>query len=207
MRLEKIAQNAKQIGRKALLASLLVGSLSLGSCIIKEVHSPTEPGSAPAEPSSPSNPQSPTNPSQTYNNVTGSWNFSSSSLSNDKFSGGLSANLNLTQTTQLLPGYSTVYKITGNFNELGWLFQRKSNGEGYIFEHGSGSIINGGINTDISGHNLEFDLASTNFHVRGVAPAYESMWGDITMTINMTAVYGTSDGTITLTGNWNASRQ
>jgi hypothetical protein len=143
-----------------------------------------------------------------YSNITGEWSLSTrSDFSNDSFTGSLYADLSLTQTNELLEGYSQdVYKVTGTFNNLDWLIQRKGVGTGYVLESASGSIINGGININTFSHNIEFDLASSNIHIRGTAPLYKTMFGDITVKIDMTAVYGTDDGVITLTGMWDAVR-
>ncbi len=146
-----------------------------------------------------------------YNNVTGLWDLSTrTDFSNNDFTASLSLNpLNLTQTNELLPGYSDVYRLTGIFSGMYLTLQRKSNGTLYpVYNNASGSITNGGINTSMTSHNLSFYLGSSlNYYVRGVAPGYLEMWGDITVTIDMTSVFGTSDGVITLTGMWDANRR
>ncbi len=145
-----------------------------------------------------------------YSSVTGVWRLETrSGFGNDEFTAGMSVNgLNLNQTNQLAPGYSSnVYIINGSFTEFGWLIQRKSDGETYLLQNASGSIAEGAINANMTSHNLQFYLASKNFFIKGVAPGYASMWGDVTLSINMTNIYGTNDGTITLTGMWDANRK
>jgi|ERR1035437_129925 hypothetical protein len=143
-----------------------------------------------------------------YANLTGEWILTTTSFSNDNYTGSLSANVNLTQTNGLLEGYTQdVYKIIGTFTDLVWLIQRKSDFTNYLSPHGSGNIINAGVNITIQSHNLEFDLASSNFHFRGVSPLYDNMTGDLTVKMDMTALYGLSDGIITLTGTWEANRK
>lgn len=147
--------------------------------------------------------------SASYTTVTGNWALAVDTLSNSSFRGSLSATLSLTQTTSLAPGYtSDVFAITGTFNQLSLLFQRTSNGTAYVIctANCSGNILNGAINTTLAGHNLEFDLNGSNFHLLGVSPDYTTMWGSIAVTLDMTALFGTGDGTITLTGAWNATR-
>ena len=143
-----------------------------------------------------------------YDNLTGEWILTNTIFSNDNYTGSLSADINLTQTNGLLEGYTQdVYKIIGTFTELVWLIQRKSDFTNYLSPIGSGNIINGGINISIQSHNLEFDLASSNFHFRGVSPLFNTMTGDLTIKIDMTTLYGVPDGIITLTGTWKASRK
>lgn len=145
-----------------------------------------------------------------FSSVTGVWELETrSGFGNNEFTASMSVNeLNLTQTNQLAPGYtSDVYTVTGNFSGFGWLIQRKSDGTLYPLQNASGSIVDGSINASTTSHNLQFHLGSQNYVIRGVAPAYASMSGDVTLTINMTNLYGTSDGTITLTGMWDASRK
>jgi len=166
------------------------------------------------EPSS-KNPQNPTNPnnppSQAYSSLTGLWDLSvREGFGNDTFRGSLSvSDLSIIQTNQLKEGYSSdVYRLIGSFSGFNLVFQRRSNGTLYpLYQNASGSIINGGVNINIASHNLEFDLATTNYHLRGVSPDYKSMWGDITVKIDMTSLYRTNDGIITLTGMWDAVRK
>lgn len=152
----------------------------------------------------------PVTPTPQYNNITGTWDLSTrSDFGNDNFKVSVDVNyLNLTQTNELAPGYTKdVYKITGNFSDFGWLIQRKSDGTLYPLQNAYGNIINGRINATMTSHNLEFYLGSQNFRLRGVAPGYEKMWGDIMFKVNMTSIYGTSDGIITLTGMWDGERK
>lgn len=144
-----------------------------------------------------------------YYNITGNWTLlTRSDFSNATFTGQLFADLSLTQMNELFEGYSKdVYKVMGTFKNFGWLIQRKSDGTGYPFQNGSGSILNGGININNPSHNIEFSLASSNFHLHGVTPDYKTIWGDITVKIDMTSVYGANDGIITLTGMWDAVRK
>jgi hypothetical protein len=151
-------------------------------------------------------------PPVTYSSITGAWSVSTrTDFGNDNFTAYLSINtLNLTQTNQLFPGFThDVYRVTGNFSGFTLALQRKSDGTLYpVYWDASGSISNGGINTAMASHNLEFYLgSSTNYRLRGVAPAYQSMWGDVTVTINMTDVFRTSDGIVTVTGMWDGARQ
>lgn len=187
--------------------ALLGSSFLLSGC--KTVYI-TEPDSD--DPGNPENPGNP--PSQTYNSITGLWKFKTrSDFSSSAFTGPLSMeSLNLTQTSQIKEGYSqssNVYKVTGNFSGLQWALQRKSNGILYpVFLSVSGSISNGGINTGVSAHNLAFYLGTgEDFSVRGVTSDYKSMWGDITARIDMTQLFRTSDGIVTLNGMWDATRK
>jgi hypothetical protein len=149
-----------------------------------------------------------TTSSPSYNNLTGEWILSTTSFSNNNFTATLSANLNLTQTSELFPGYTQdVYKISGTFSSLVWLIQRKSNGTNYGTPQLSGNIINAAVNITIQSHNLEFDLASSDFHFKGISTLFDTMTGDLTVKINMTTFYGTNDGVITLTGMWEANRK
>jgi hypothetical protein len=143
-----------------------------------------------------------------YNNLNGEWTLSTTSFSNINFTATLSANLSLTQTNELLTGYTQdVYKIAGTFNNVECHIQRKSNLENYLYPYGSGNIVNAGVNITIQSHNLEFDLASSNFHFNGVSTLFDTMTGDLSVKINMTTIFGTADGVITLTGMWTANRK
>jgi hypothetical protein len=150
-------------------------------------------------------------PSQTYNNLSGEWGISSkNNFGNNDFTSSLSVNsLNITQRNNLAPGYSQdVYELVGNFTGFTWSMQRKSNGQLYlVYQNASGNIIGGGININHPSKLIEFYLGSQNYRVRGVAPGYESMWGDLYLTINMNSVFGESDGTIVLTGDWEGERK
>jgi hypothetical protein len=117
--------------------------------------------------------------------------------------------LNLTQTGNLAPGYSSdVYLITGTVSSYTFTIQRKSDGTLYpAFQNANASVVNAAINATLAAHNLQFDLGNPNFHFTGVAPAYASMFGDITITVNMTTLFGTADGVITLTGQFDGGRQ
>ena len=142
--------------------------------------------------------------------LTGAWDLTTrTGFGNNEFTADMYvSSLNLTQTTQLTPGYSSdVYELSGNFSGFGWLIRRNSDGHLYALQNASGSILGGAINTSLSSHNLEFYLGSQDFVIRGVAPEYASMWGDVTLSINMTTGYGVPDGVITLTGMWDATRK
>lgn len=144
-----------------------------------------------------------------YNSITGNWIIDTrDDFSYGSYSGSLYANLQLTQTTNLLyPGVSDdVYMVTGSFSGMSLAL---NDGEILyaVFGNASGTIANGGININIYSHNLEFDLGNSNFHFQGVSPTWSDMFGDVSVTINMTTLFGTDDGTITLTGMWDGTRQ
>ena len=143
-----------------------------------------------------------------YTDVTGDWDFETrDDFDNYDFTASLHINhLFLTQTNELL--YSDVYRLTGTISGMYFLLQRKSDGALYIvFNNASSIISDGAINTNMISHNLSFYIAgSSDFSVTGVAPGYLDMWGEITVNLDMTTLFGTSDGDITLTGFWDGTR-
>lgn len=186
------------------LAVLLIVLLAT-SCIVKEsATGPDGQGASNSDGSSGDSTQS-----QGYSNVTGSWQLNTQSgFGNNEFTATMSVSLDLTQTGQPVSGYgSDVRALTGSFSGLSWIIQRKSDGTIYPLENAQGTIVNGAINTLQTSHNLQFDLANQNWSLQGVAPAYESMYGNIALAIDMTNLYGTNDGVITLTGMWDANRK
>ncbi len=146
-----------------------------------------------------------------YSSVSGGWKISEKDdFGNSEFKGYLSIeNLNLTQTNQLKSGYSDVYRLTGDFGGFTLGLQRKSSGTTYlVFQNASGNIFDGGINTSPGSHNLEFYLGNSgDYRLRGVAPGYESMWGDLRVKVDMGNIFRTSDGVVTLTGGWDSKRK
>jgi hypothetical protein len=147
-----------------------------------------------------------------YSSLTGTWTLlARPDLSNNAFNGFLSVStLSLTQMTDLAPGYSQdVYRLVGTFSGFTLTVQRKSDATLYpLFQNVSGNITNGAVNSSMTSHNLGFYLGtSSNYYLRGVAVGYDPMYGDITVKVDMTTLFHTSDGVITLTGTWDASRK
>jgi len=143
-----------------------------------------------------------------YTSVTGSWNFETrSDFGNSDFTASLRINnLSLTQTNEVL--YTNVNRLTGTISGMFLTLQRKSDGALYsVFNNATSGISNGAINTSLTSHNLSFYIAgSSDFSVQGVASGYLDMFGDVTIKLNMTALFGTADGNITLTGYWDGTR-
>ncbi len=147
-----------------------------------------------------------------YNNITGNWDLSTETdFSNNAFTASLTIDmLSLTQTNDLLiPGSSDVYIFTGTFSGMYLSLQRKSDGTFYsVHNNVSGNLFDGGINTGVTSHILSFHLGSSSgYYLRGTAHGYLDMSGDISATVDMTSIFGTSDGVITLTGDWTAIRK
>ena len=187
MKLENISR------RGFLIASSALISLPFISCGGGDDDTITGPDS-----SSEDNP-----PSQKYTTITGTWDFSTqSNFSNSNFTGSLSANLNLTQTKENLN--PSTYKVDGTFSNFGFACQKKSNGMFYLLaQGGSGNIVNGGINPNDGPYRVAFYLGSEKFYVRGVTSDYKSMSGDITAK----AYLSPSEGNVTMTGTWKATRK
>ncbi len=143
-----------------------------------------------------------------YNSVTSDWDFETrTDFGNSDFTASFHINhLWLTQTNELLN--TDIYRLTGTISGMYFTLQRKSDGMLYsVFNNATSSISEGAINSSLTSHNLSFYIAgSSDFSVRGVAPGYLDMWGDITINLDMTTLFGTSDGDITLTGYWDGTR-
>ena len=121
--------------------------------------------------------------------VTGSW---AATLSNMNGSG---ASCSSTAPTQL-----TLSKVGAGFTgsyQGGELFCSAPGATGPVFV-GSGSIANGAI----SGRNISMDLGSPAFHLTGNLSG-TSMSG----TAEWAMDFGLPLGTVTLTGNWQATKQ
>lgn len=194
----------KRTLKHILLAStILAGSFCYGGCRKRIIEYVENPPTIPYEPPSQNNPQP---PAPTYNNVTGLWRLKTGDdFGNSLFIGSFSANLNLSQSTQLKEGYTKdIYKVNGSFTDLTIGLQKKSNGNLYLIaQNGYGNILEGGINVDVINKLISFNIGTSDFRVTGVAPGYNPMWGDITARLNL----GPADGIVTVTGTWDATRK
>jgi hypothetical protein len=149
--------------------------------------------------------------SNNFTDVTGSWYFSSSDLSNDDFIANLSFDIDMIQTTIPYQGSSNSVVVTGSFSDFSWMLQRKSDNSLYIYPSMYGEIVDGGINTAIPSHNFDFCMgeqyASIWLWNRGVTSNFESIWGNITLKLDLADLYGLEDGVVTLEGTWDMERQ